>query len=214
MSLHQTAFLNSGAMDTLDQGTLSWGWLCCVLEDACQHPWPLSMRCQWYPLPTTPTQPWQSVQFSWSVVSDSVTPWTAAHQASLSITNPQSLLKLMSIESVMLSNHLILCCPLLLLPSIFARIRLFSNESVLRIRRPDYWSFSFSISPSLNIHWNIHDNKISLNMATCSRRSKISPFKNHGHRWAKRGGMQYSSSEKLPRKDDTQGRSWRTSRNS
>ena len=100
----------------------------------------------------------------------------------LSITNPQSLLKLMSIESVMLSNHLILCCPLLLPPSIFARIRLFSNESVLRIRRPDYWSFSFSISPSLNIHWNIHDNKISLNMATCPRRSKISPFKNHGHR--------------------------------
>ena len=76
------------------------------------------------------------------------TPWTAARQASLSITNSQSLLELMSIESVMPSNHLILCCPLLLLPSIFPRIRVFSNESVLRIRRPKYWSFSFSISPS------------------------------------------------------------------
>ena len=88
------------------------------------------------------------VQFSRSVVSDSVTPWTAAHQASLSITNSQSLLKLMSIESVMPSNHLILCCPLLLLPSIFPSIRVFSDESVLHIRWPRYWSFSFSISPS------------------------------------------------------------------
>ena len=88
-----------------------------------------------------------SVQFSHSVVSNSVTPWTAARQASLSITNSQSLLKLMSIESVMPSNHLI-CCPLVLLPSIFPRIRVFSNESVLRIRWPKYWSFSFSISPS------------------------------------------------------------------
>ena len=76
------------------------------------------------------------------------TPWTAAHQASLSITNSRSLLKLMSIESVMPSNHLILCCPLLLLPSICPSIRVFSNESALRIRWPKYWSFSFSISPS------------------------------------------------------------------
>ena len=76
------------------------------------------------------------------------TPWTAAHQASLSITNSQSLLKLMSNESVMPSNHLILCCPLLLLPSIFPSIRVFSNESVLHIRWPKYWSFSFNISPS------------------------------------------------------------------
>ena len=76
------------------------------------------------------------------------TPWTAAHQASLSITNSQSLLKLMSIESVMPSNHLILYCPLLLLPSIFPNIRVFSKESVLHIRWPKYWSFSFSISPS------------------------------------------------------------------
>ena len=76
-----------------------------------------------------------------------MTPWTAAHQASLSITNTRSLLKLMSIESVMPSNHLILCHPLLLLPLIFPGIRVFSNESVLCIRWPKYWSFSFSISP-------------------------------------------------------------------
>ena len=77
-----------------------------------------------------------------------MTPWTAARQASLSITNSRSLLKLMSIESVIPSNHLILCCPLLLLFSIFPSIRVFSNESVPRIRWPKYWSFSFSISPS------------------------------------------------------------------
>ena len=77
-----------------------------------------------------------------------MTPWTAARQASLSITNSPSLLKLMSIESVMPSDHLILCCPLLLLPSIFPSIRVFSNESGLHIRWPKYWSFSFSISPS------------------------------------------------------------------
>ena len=87
-----------------------------------------------------------SLQFSCSVVSDSATPWIAACQASLSITNFQSLLKLMSIESVMPSNHLILSCPLLLLPSIFPSIRVFSNESVLRIRWPKYWSFSNSPS--------------------------------------------------------------------
>ena len=77
-----------------------------------------------------------------------VTPWTVARQASLSITNSWSLLRLMSIESVMPSNHLILCCPLLLLPSIFPSIRVFSNESFLHIRRTKYWSFSFSIGPS------------------------------------------------------------------
>ena len=76
------------------------------------------------------------------------TPWTAARQASLSITNSQSLLKLMSIKLVMPSNHIILCRPLLLLPSIFPSIRVCSNESALRIRRPTYWSFSFSITPS------------------------------------------------------------------
>jgi len=77
-----------------------------------------------------------------------VTPWTAAHQASLSITNSQSLLKLMSIETVILSNYLVLCCSLLLPPSIFPSIRVFPNESVLRMRWPKYWSFSFNISPS------------------------------------------------------------------
>ena len=77
-----------------------------------------------------------------------VTPWTAGRQASLSITNSRSLLKLMFIELVMPSNNLILCHPLLLLPSIFPSITVFSNESVLRIRWPKYWSFSFSISPS------------------------------------------------------------------
>ena len=76
------------------------------------------------------------------------TPWNAARQASLSITNSQSLLKLVSIESVMPSNHLIFCRPLLLLPSVFPSIRVFSNESVLPIRWPKYWSFSFNISPS------------------------------------------------------------------
>ena len=88
-----------------------------------------------------------------------VIPWTAAHQASLSITNSQSLLKLMSIESVMPSNHLILCCPLLLPPSILPSIRVFSNESVLHIRWPKYWSFSFNISPS-----NEHPGMISFRM--------------------------------------------------
>ena len=75
------------------------------------------------------------------------TPWTAAHQASLSISNSWSLLKLMSVKSVMPSNHLILCRPLLLPPSIFCSIRVFSSESALHIRWPEYWSFSFSIRP-------------------------------------------------------------------
>ena len=97
-------------------------------------------------LTLTSTHTLSSVQFS--CVWIFATPWTAAHQASLSITNSQSLLKLMSIESVMPSNHLILCHPLLLLPSIFPSIRVFSSESVLRIRWPKYWRFSFSISPS------------------------------------------------------------------
>ena len=89
-----------------------------------------------------------SVQFSCSVVSDSVTPWTAAHQASLFITKSQSLPKLMSIESVMPSNHLILCHLLLLLPSVFPSIRVFSNELDLHIRWTNYWSFSFNMIPS------------------------------------------------------------------
>ena len=88
-----------------------------------------------------------------------VTPWTAAHQASLSITNSHSLLKLMSIELVRPSNHLILCHPLLLPPSIFPSIRVFSDELVLHIRWPKYWSFHFSISPS-----NEYSGLISLRM--------------------------------------------------
>ena len=86
-------------------------------------------------------------------------PWTIARQASLSIPNSRSLPKLMSIESVMPSNHLILCHPLLLLPLIFPSIRVFSNESVLRIRWPKYWSFSFNISPT-----NEHPGLISSRM--------------------------------------------------
>ena len=88
-----------------------------------------------------------------------VTPWTVARQASLSITNSQSLLKLMSITLAMPSNRLILCHPLLLLPSIFRRIRVFFNESLLPIRWPKYWSFSFNISPS-----NEHSRLISFRM--------------------------------------------------
>ena len=103
-----------------------------------------------------PKTPWQNHQRrfwipvvqSLSRVQLSATSWTAAHQASLSITNSQSLLKLMSIKSVMPSNHLILCCPFLLPPSVFPSIRVFSNELALHIRWPKYWSFSFSISPS------------------------------------------------------------------
>ena len=102
-----------------------------------------------------------SVQFSsvqWlSRVQLFATPWTAAHQASLSITNSWSLFKLMSIGSVMPSNHLILCHPLILLPSIFPSIRIFSNESAFCIRWPKYWSFSFNINPS-----NEHSGLISL----------------------------------------------------
>ena len=98
-------------------------------------------------MPQTPNTSLSSVQ-SLSHVQLFVTPWTAAPQASLSITNSQSLLKLVSIESVMPSNHLILCHLLLLPLSIFSRIRVFSNESALSIWWPEYWSSSFSISPS------------------------------------------------------------------
>ena len=103
--------------------------------------------------------PEPSVQFSGSVVSNSVTPWTASHQASLSITNSQTLLKFMSIELVMPSNYLILCHSLLLLPSVFPSIRVFSNESILYIMWPKCWSFSFSISPA-----NEHSGLISFRM--------------------------------------------------
>ena len=100
----------------------------------------------WYTIDSNTIQ-FSSVQ-SLSHVQLFATPWTVTCQASLSITNSQSLLKLMSIKLVVPSNHLILCHPLLLLPSIFPSIRVFSSESVLHIRWPKYWSFSFSISPS------------------------------------------------------------------
>ena len=107
----------------------------------------------------TPDPPKFSSVQSLSHVRLFVTPQTAARQASLSITNAQSLLRLMYIESVMPSNYLILCCPLLLLSSIFPSIRVFSNESALHIRWPKYWSFSFNISPS-----NEHSGLISFRM--------------------------------------------------
>ena len=97
------------------------------------------------------------------------TPWTAAQQASLSITKSWSSLKLMSIESVMPSNHLILCCPLLLPPSIFPSITVFSNESILSIRWPKYWSFSFSISP-FNEYLGLISFRIGLVGSPCSPR--------------------------------------------
>ena len=105
------------------------------------------------------TEPLISSVQSLSCVRLFATPWTTAHQASLSITNSWSLLKLTSIASVMPSNHLILCHPLLLLPSIFPSIRVFSNESVLRTRWTKYWSFSFSINPS-----NEHSGLISFRL--------------------------------------------------
>ena len=108
----------------------------------------------------------QSVQ-SLSCVQLFETPWTAVHQASLSIMNSQSLLKLMSIESVMPSNHLNLCHPFFLPPSIFPSIRVFSNESVLHIRWPKYWRFSFSISPS-----NAHSGLNSIRIDRVSLQSK------------------------------------------
>ena len=104
----------------------------------------LSLSCSSFCSPQPQFSSFQSL----SCVQLFATPWTAAHQTSLSITNSRSLLKLMFIQSVMPSNHLILCHPLLLLPSIFPSIRVFSNESVLLIRWPKDWSSSFSISPS------------------------------------------------------------------
>ena len=124
---------------------------------------------------------WMCFQFSsvqpLSRVRLFATPWTAACQASLSITNSRSLPKLMSIESVMPSSHLILCHPLLLLPPILPSIRVFSNESTLRVGWPKYWSFSFNISPS-----NEHPGVISFRMEyfipnyVCQRRSGLLRF--------------------------------------
>ena len=121
---------------------------------------PVGLVPRHYPsqIPKSVNAQFSSVQ-SLSHVRLFATPWTAAHQASLSIANSPSLLKLMSIELVMPSSHLILCCPLLLLPSIFPSFRIFSNESTLHIRWPKYWSFSFSFSPS-----NEHPGLISSRM--------------------------------------------------
>ena len=104
---------------------------------------------------SNPDVQFNSVQ-SLSHVRPFATPWTTAHQASLSITSSQSLLKLMSVESVMPSNHLILCCPLLLLPSVFPSIRVFSNESALPIRWSKDWSFNFNIRPFSEHPWLIY----------------------------------------------------------
>ena len=109
----------------------------------------------WHLVPSVHFSSVQSLSHLWLFA----TPWAVAHQASLSMSNPHSLLKLMSTESVMPSNHLILCRPLLLLPSIFPSTRVFSNESVLRIRWPKYWSLSFSINLS-----NEYSGLISLRM--------------------------------------------------
>ena len=117
--------------------------------------WSIAFRAQ----PNLNIWPLLIHQFSLSCVWLFATPWTAARQASLSIANSHSLLKLMSIESVMPSSHLILCHPLLLLPSTLPNIRVFSNESALCIRWPKYWSFSFNISPS-----NEHRGLISFRM--------------------------------------------------
>ena len=113
-----------------------------------QHKRKNSTQFIWFSMMERYDKPQFSSVQSLSHVQLFANPWTAARQASLSITNSQSLLKLMSIESVMPFNHLILCHPLLLLPATFPSIRVYSNESALRIRLPKYWSFSFSISPS------------------------------------------------------------------
>ena len=134
-----------------------------VLENCQQvHGWPRSLHGpHWFKgMKTSVSQCFSSVQLL-SHVQCIATPWTAAHQASLSITSSQSLPKFISIESVMPSNHLILCHPLLFPPSIFPSIRVFSNELVLHIRWPKYCSFSNSISPlkeysgliSFRIYW-------------------------------------------------------------
>ena len=122
-----------------------------------------SIKISHYPIPRGTQNTSVLIQFSSVQLLSRVwlfaTPWTVARQASLSITNSWRLLKLMSIESVMPSNHIIFCRPILLLPSVFPSIRVFSNESALHIRWPKYWSFSFNTSPS-----NEHPELISFRM--------------------------------------------------
>ena len=125
-----------------------WIWSANTLATWCEELTHLLQSMDWIRQDWVTELKWTQFQFSHSVVSDSVTPRTAAHQASLSITNSQSLLKLMSNDSVMPSNHRIFCHPLLLPLSFFPSIRVSSNESVLHIRWPKYWRFSFNISPS------------------------------------------------------------------
>ena len=119
---------------------------------------------------------WFCSVHSLSCVRLFATPWTAAHQAFLSISNSQSLLKLMSIELVIPSNHLILCCPLLLLPSIFPNIRVFSNESVLHIRWSKYWRFSVSISPNIREGWTTFIEKVVMLSLAHLRLSGCFPY--------------------------------------
>ena len=128
----------------------NWDAMCYSFIHPSTHPYMQQaffeyLLCERHMLGTE--EDFSSVQFL-SCIWAFVTPWTAVRQASLSITNSWSLLKVMFVESVMPFNHLILCCPLLLLPSIFPSIRVFSNKSVLHIRWPKYWSFSFNVSPS------------------------------------------------------------------
>ena len=130
--------------------TILWPWITCVLWDA-KYTFSSQEAVTLIPLWHQALTQFRSVQFSHSVMSCVQlyeTPWTAACQAPMFITNSQSLLKLMSIKSVTPSNHLILCCPLLLPPLILPSIRVFSNKSVLHIKWPKYWSFIFNISPS------------------------------------------------------------------
>ena len=151
------------------------------------NPWHEHWQVDSLPLSHREAQRWghqfSSVQ-SLSCVQLFVTPWIAARQASLSITNSRSSLKLTSIESVMPSSHLILCCPLLLLPPIPPSIRVFSNESTLHMRWPKYWSFSFSISPSYwapnPIDWGYK--RGNLNIDTDTYRGRI-PCENDGIDW-------------------------------
>ena len=153
--------------------SISWAimsWFCTVLLSisALQVEfflviWPLiSLRLPGLPRNSISTL---LLLFSHSVMSDSATPWTEAHQTALPFTISQSLFKFMSIESMMPSNHLFLCCPLLLLPSIFPSIKVFSIESALHIRQPKYWSFNCYIDQMFVSHLDSYVEVLTLNVA-------------------------------------------------